>query len=109
MFLLVASLALLWAHGQAAAPKAHELDASYSFDEYLRDHGKSYTLRERKQREGIFAANLRRILAHNAVRPFSCCVALLNAALRRTPRRRGRPASTVSPTSATRSSRGSTA
>jgi len=60
-------LLVLATTASALAPKADQLTADYSFEEYCHDHGKSYsTLQERKARADIFARNLKKILEHNA-------------------------------------------
>lgn len=44
----------------------HELDASYSFEVYAREHGKTYSSKEAQGRKTLFQAELARVLAHNA-------------------------------------------
>lgn len=49
-----------------AAPRAHELDNSYTFDQYLTHFGKRYyNPVEYAHRSRIFSKNLKKILAHN--------------------------------------------
>ena len=48
-----------------ASPKWHELEG-YTFDNYVAQHGRSYTGAEYKKREAIFAENLNVIRKHNA-------------------------------------------
>lgn len=51
----------------AAPPKAHQLDASYTFERYLAHFDKSYDdAAEYDRRSAVFAANMRKILRHNA-------------------------------------------
>ena len=62
---------LLLLSGTAAAaasavhPLAHELDVSYSFDQYLLHFDKSYDQEEYIRRSQIFIRNLNMILNHN--------------------------------------------
>ena len=50
----------------AAVPRAHELDNSYSFEQYLSHFGKQYdNLDEYARRSRTFSKNLKKILAHN--------------------------------------------
>ena len=50
----------------ATPPRSHELDATYTFDQFVLDFDKHYdTLEERAKRESIFNANLKMILDHN--------------------------------------------
>lgn len=49
-----------------AAPRAHQLDESYTFDQYLAHHDKSYDdADEYDRRSQIFARNMKKILRHN--------------------------------------------
>ena len=53
----------------SVAPKAHQLDRSYSFSQYLVHFGKSYTdPAEHARRSATFDGNLKKILLHNAGR-----------------------------------------
>ena len=65
MKFLASALLLLAASTEAKAPKHHELDASYSFAQYVRDFSKSYDAEEYATREKLFEKNLKDILAHN--------------------------------------------
>ena len=50
----------------SSAPRAHELDENYTFDEYLSHHGKDYSdPKEYRRRQQMFEKNLKMILAHN--------------------------------------------
>ncbi len=57
-----------WRYGGApAAPRAHELDNSYSFEQFISHFGKQYdNPDEYARRSRIFSKNLTKILAHNA-------------------------------------------
>lgn len=66
-----------WRHGgentlaavsaSTAPPRAHELDNSYTFEQYLTHFGKSYDKPEEyARRSRIFSKNLNKILAHNS-------------------------------------------
>jgi C1A family cysteine protease len=50
----------------AKRPKAHELTHAYTFAQYTRDFGKKYSATEYRRREGLFRAELTKVLAHNA-------------------------------------------
>mmetsp|Transcript_8540 Transcript_8540/g.12477 ORF Transcript_8540/g.12477 Transcript_8540/m.12477 type:complete len:419 (-) Transcript_8540:77-1333(-) len=65
--LLILSAAVSAAAASSSAPQAHELDESYTFDEYLSHHGKDYSgdPEEYNRRQQIFEKNLKKILAHN--------------------------------------------
>jgi len=66
--LLILSAAVSAAAASSSAPPlAHELDESYTFDEYLTHHGKDYSgdPEEYNRRQRIFEKNLKKILAHN--------------------------------------------
>jgi hypothetical protein len=70
-WLAAAWLAAAWLAAAAAAarPTWRELHAGYTFEAYARDFGKEYGgAGERAARAAAYAANLRAILAHNAVR-----------------------------------------
>jgi hypothetical protein len=65
--LSVSAVLLALATVAAAAPKAHQLDATYSFDAYVRDFKKEYASQaEMALRRDAFVANLDKILLHNA-------------------------------------------
>jgi cathepsin L len=54
----------------ALPPKWHELDESYSFEDYVIDFGKAYdTPHEYQLRQNIFQTNLQHILVHNRRQP----------------------------------------
>ncbi len=55
------------AAASTAPPRAHELDYSYTFEQYLTHFGKSYDKPEEyARRSRIFSKNLNKILAHNS-------------------------------------------
>jgi cathepsin L len=54
----------------ALPPKWHELDESYSFEDYVIDFGKAYeTPHEYQLRQNVFRENLQHILVHNQRQP----------------------------------------
>jgi len=64
LFLLSAATAVSAANGPA--PKAHQLDDSYTFEQYLSHFEKSYDdPAEYDHRSAIFAKNMKKILSHN--------------------------------------------
>jgi len=65
--LILSAAAVSAAAASSSAPQAHELDESYTFDEYLSHHGKDYSgdPEEYNRRQQIFEKNLKKILAHN--------------------------------------------
>jgi len=64
VILLSTAAALSSAAG--APPKAHQLNSSYSFNQYLQNFDKTYPdPREYRIRSNIFASNLAKILSHN--------------------------------------------
>lgn len=63
-------LLLLIVGATAAPPKWHDLDESYSFEQFVVDFDKVYTDDEEYTgRRAIFAANLRTIMEHNGKKP----------------------------------------
>ena len=53
-------------HDGPAPPRAHQLDESYTFEQYLVHFDKSYDdPDEYERRSGIFADNMKKILRHN--------------------------------------------
>ena len=66
LILSAASVAVAANNNNSSPPRAHELDESYTFDEYIRHHGKDYSdPTEYSRRQQIFEKNLKMILAHN--------------------------------------------
>uniref|UniRef100_A0A7S4IXT0 Peptidase C1A papain C-terminal domain-containing protein n=1 Tax=Odontella aurita TaxID=265563 RepID=A0A7S4IXT0_9STRA len=67
--LLLVAAAAPQATTRAAAPHSHDLDSSYTFEQYVRDFEKGYQRGsdEWTRREQIFLANLETILAHNTL------------------------------------------
>ena len=64
--LLILSAASVAAAAKSSPPRAHELDDSYSFEEYIIHHDKEYSdPTEYSRRQQIFDKNLKMILAHN--------------------------------------------
>jgi hypothetical protein len=64
LFILLSAAAA--AAANSSPPRAHELDESYTFDQYLNHHGKDYSDPvEYNRRQQIFEKNLKMILAHN--------------------------------------------
>jgi len=64
LFLFSAAAAVSAANGPA--PKAHQLDDSYTFEQYLSHFDKSYdNPAEYGRRSAIFAKNMKKILSHN--------------------------------------------
>lgn len=63
--LIIIVLTIVGVMSTTYPPRAHELDASYTFDQYLLHFSKSYNDREYSHRFQIFQSNLQRILDHN--------------------------------------------
>ncbi len=64
-FLSAALLLVIRLDYVAPTPFFDNLDESYTFDDFVAEFGKSYTIKELARRKDIFEKNLRYILKHN--------------------------------------------
>jgi cathepsin L len=62
---ILVAVAVLAASVVALPPRWHQLRETYSYDEYLRDFGKSAPAGERSVREGLFRSRLAAVMQHN--------------------------------------------
>ena len=64
-FLSAALLLLICANFVDSTPSVDNVDESYTFNNFVAEFGKTYSIQELARRKGIFEANLRYILDHN--------------------------------------------